>query len=291
MAGQHHIREVKAHDDRPCNEMIEFTVVSVPCRHGSSVIKYLGQVLKIELNFNHLKRIRKQSKTVLDVLLAPVTDSVPLEVINKLKELYEAVEGTVKVPRWSPITRAEYEDRNKLWPIVYHANSSPEALELHSEELDKMTEWMRFALQDVSSSKKRYPSGCLSSGAIVVNPKTQKVLARSQEWNQDDNDNPLSHSIMRVIQVVSEQAVAGAEEEQDPYLCTGLDLYVLVEPCAMCAMALVHSRVRRVAYGIVNRDAGAYESNYLLHTLPSLNHRYRVFSNVLADECNRICNS
>jgi tRNA(Arg) A34 adenosine deaminase TadA len=64
---------------------------------------------------------------------------------------------------------------------------------------------------------------------------------------------------------------------EDQYLCTGLDAYITHEPCVMCAMALVHSRIRRVFYCLPCPEEGALESHFGVHALPSLNHRYRVF--------------
>ena len=62
-----------------------------------------------------------------------------------------------------------------------------------------------------------------------------------------------------------------------PYLCTGWDCYVTHEPCLMCAMALVHSRVRRVVYARPDAAAGALESAARLQAVRSLNHHYDVF--------------
>lgn len=65
-----------------------------------------------------------------------------------------------------------------------------------------------------------------------------------------------------------------------PYLCTGYDAYCAREPCVMCAMALVHSRVRRVVYGVPNAKAGALGGGPAapLHGQRTLNHHYEVFS-------------
>ncbi|CAI5457650.1 unnamed protein product [Closterium sp. Yama58-4] len=62
-----------------------------------------------------------------------------------------------------------------------------------------------------------------------------------------------------------------------PYLCTGFDAFMLHEPCIMCAMALVHQRVRRVFYAIPNLQGGALGSCWKLHGVKSLNHHYEVF--------------
>lgn len=70
-----------------------------------------------------------------------------------------------------------------------------------------------------------------------------------------------------------------------PYLCTGYWAFLLMEPCPLCAMALLHSRVARVFYGTANQRVGVLGSKAILHTVPGLNHRYRVWSGILEREC------
>ncbi|XP_047075299.1 tRNA-specific adenosine deaminase TAD3-like isoform X2 [Lolium rigidum] len=62
-----------------------------------------------------------------------------------------------------------------------------------------------------------------------------------------------------------------------PYLCTGFDIYLVWEPCTMCAMSLVHQRFKRIFYAFPNPNAGALGSVYRLHREKSLNHHYLVF--------------
>ncbi|PHT87190.1 hypothetical protein T459_09296 [Capsicum annuum] len=69
-----------------------------------------------------------------------------------------------------------------------------------------------------------------------------------------------------------------------PYLCTGYDIYLAWEPCAMCAMALVHQRVRRIFFSSPNSNAGALGSVHRLQGERSLNHHYAVFRVVLPEE-------
>ncbi|KAL5222997.1 hypothetical protein ABZP36_027710 [Zizania latifolia] len=65
--------------------------------------------------------------------------------------------------------------------------------------------------------------------------------------------------------------------ETRPYLCTGFDIYLVWEPCSMCAMALVHQRFKRIFYAFPNPATGALGSVYRLHGEKSLNHHYSVF--------------
>jgi tRNA(adenine34) deaminase len=69
------------------------------------------------------------------------------------------------------------------------------------------------------------------------------------------------------------------------YRLTDTTLYVTLEPCPMCAMAIVHARVRRVVFGAWDPRAGAAGSLTDIFALPGLNHRVDVFGGVLMDEC------
>lgn len=69
-----------------------------------------------------------------------------------------------------------------------------------------------------------------------------------------------------------------------PYLCTGYDIYLVWEPCTMCAMALVHQRIKRIFYGFPNSHAGALGSVHRLQGEKSLNHHYAVFNVLLPEQ-------
>ncbi|XP_057328202.1 probable inactive tRNA-specific adenosine deaminase-like protein 3 [Microplitis mediator] len=69
--------------------------------------------------------------------------------------------------------------------------------------------------------------------------------------------------------------------EDCKYLCTKYWVFLDQEPCAMCAMALLHSRVGMVFYNAANKTHGVLGSKTSLHTLPGLNHRYKVWSSAL----------
>src|SRR5438270_13562507 len=80
-------------------------------------------------------------------------------------------------------------------------------------------------------------------------------------------------------------ALTQAEAAVGDWRLTDCDLYVTKEPCAMCAGALVHTRVRRVIFGCADPAAGAAGSVINLLQMPTLNHRCDIAAGALQDEC------
>eukprot|EP00898_Chlorokybus_atmophyticus_P002741 jgi/Chlat1/3468/Chrsp23S03785 len=117
---------------------------------------------------------------------------------------------------------------------------------------------------------------------VVGNAQVQRPECCSQTGEADE-DSAAKRRRMEDGQspVDARDAVTAVSADQRPYLCTGFDLYVIREPCAMCAMAAVHQRFRRVIYGVRNPQRGALGSKYKLHQLKSLNHHYEVVEGLL----------
>ncbi|XP_033220201.1 probable inactive tRNA-specific adenosine deaminase-like protein 3 [Belonocnema kinseyi] len=79
-----------------------------------------------------------------------------------------------------------------------------------------------------------------------------------------------------------------SKSKEGPYLCTGYWVFLLQEPCALCAMALLHSRVSKIFCGRKNLYSGVLGSRALLHLLPGLNHRYQVWRGILELQCSQV---
>ena len=81
------------------------------------------------------------------------------------------------------------------------------------------------------------------------------------------------------------EALRAAGRVVGDYRLTGATLYVTLEPCIMCASAIVHARIDRVVFGAWDPKAGAAGSIADVFAIPQLNHRVDVFGGVLAEEC------
>ena len=131
--------------------------------------------------------------------------------------------------------------------------------------------FMREALR---MANKAAEAGEVPVGAVLV--RAGKIIARAHNQVELLKD-ATAHAEM--------VALTQAEEAVGDWRLTECDLYVTKEPCAMCAGALVHTRIRRVIFGCTDPMAGAAGSVINLLQIPSFNHRCDITSGVLQNEC------
>lgn len=114
-------------------------------------------------------------------------------------------------------------------------------------------------------------------GAILV--RDNEVIGEG--WNRPiATCDPSAHAEMLALR-------AAASREQN-YRLPGTTLYVTLEPCAMCAGAIIHSRVQRLVFGATDPKAGAVHSLYDLIAQPRLNHRVDWQGGVMEAECGEV---
>ena len=131
--------------------------------------------------------------------------------------------------------------------------------------------WMEEALRE---GVRAQAAGEVPVGAVVV--REGRILGRGSNRPISSND-PSAHA--EII------AMREAGQALGNYRLADCDLFVTMEPCAMCAGAMVHARIRRLIYGATDPKAGAVESVMRVLDNAALNHRIEVKKGVLAGRC------
>ena len=135
-------------------------------------------------------------------------------------------------------------------------------------------DFMRIALEQAAAAQ--------AKGEVPVGA----VLVRGDEVIATGSNHPIaSHDPTAHAEIVALRAGGRALSS---YRLTDTTLYVTLEPCVMCASAIVHARVRRLVFGVWDPRAGAAGSIVDVFALDGLNHRVDVFGGVLMDECGEL---
>ena len=138
--------------------------------------------------------------------------------------------------------------------------------------------WLRAALAQAEEAQ---ASGEVPIGAVILGPNGT-IIARGQNRVIRDHD-PTAHAEIVAMRAAG-IALANYRLEQ----CT---LYVTLEPCAMCAGAMIHARIERLVFGALDPKAGAVGSVLTVLNHPQLNHQIELSGGILAEECGDLLRS
>jgi tRNA-specific adenosine deaminase 3 len=135
---------------------------------------------------------------------------------------------------------------------------------------------------------------------VIVNFQTGEIVARGAD---ETHLHPLRHASFVCIDHVAKQEVSRMKNTTSEfttktsspsdrqYLCSQFDAYLTIEPCSMCSMALLHSRIGRVIYGSSNPLLGGLGGKFFIHTEKSLNHHFEVYSGLCKQHCDLLSKS
>jgi len=151
-------------------------------------------------------------------------------------------------------------------------NLSPAVPAIHADEQQRHQHWMRRALELAARAA---DEGEVPVGALVV--RDGEILGEG--WNRPiASHDPTAHAEI--------QALRAAARRAENYRLPGADLYVTLEPCPMCAAAIVHARIRHLIYGANDPKGGACGSVFdLLPSDTRFNHRTLSTGGILSDDC------
>ena len=140
--------------------------------------------------------------------------------------------------------------------------------------MERDIKYMQEALKEAKLAllEDEVPVGC-----VIV--KDDQIIARSHN-QRDKSHNPLGHA--------ETLAIKAASEVLNDWQLVDCELYVTIEPCIMCAGAIIQSRIKRVVYGASEYKGGAFGSSIDILKADNINHHPEVVKGVLEQECSSI---
>jgi tRNA(adenine34) deaminase len=140
--------------------------------------------------------------------------------------------------------------------------------------VEKENQFMKLAIEQAQIAQE---NGDVPIGAVIVH--NGQIIGKAYNQREQLQD-PTAHAEI----IALTQSAAALET----WRLEGCTMYVTLEPCPMCAGALVLARIDRLVYGCDDPKAGAVKSLYNIVTDGRLNHKIEVISGVLADECSKL---
>ena len=143
--------------------------------------------------------------------------------------------------------------------------------------LNYMEQYEKYMKEAICEAKLAAIEDEVPIGCVVV--KNGEIIAKAHN-QRDKSHNPLGHAETLAIKKASE--IVGDWQLVD------CELYVTIEPCLMCAGAIIQSRISKVVYGAPDIKGGAFGSSINVLDAQNINHRPEIISGVLKDECSQI---
>ena len=140
--------------------------------------------------------------------------------------------------------------------------------------MEDFEKYMLEALKEASLAalEDEVPIGC-----VIV--KDGEIIAKAHN-QRDKTNNPLGHA--EVL------AIKKASEILKDWQLVNCELYVTIEPCLMCAGAIIQSRIKRVIYGAPDLKGGAFGSSINVLDASNINHRPEIVKGILESECSQV---
>lgn len=241
-------------------------------------------VLPFDHPLNHLKRYKKVQNSLNESVIHGIicTDSFQYEKEDLCQFIDKLTEGKLnyaafkaKVPLSVPQTREISEKWGELyWPMNWKGNPNHQFLNSVKFNFEHEKMIIGKLISEVSPSTS---SRLVTFFAKPDNDLKPELICISK---YDGCGTPYDHSIMKCIDQIASMETSrrnSTVQGDSNYLCHNLTVYTTDEPCVMCCMALIHSRIGRIIYLKSSSKTGGLESNYQLGAREGLNWKFEIW--------------
>lgn len=262
------------------------TVYTAQLKSKKDASTLLKSLPPLPPTLDHLKRIRCINNS-LEIVIGE--ESLPDE-----HPLFPCLEQSsirqTEVPKYKPLTSYKFKKSGEFWPCNFHPDKDIEKLVSENagfseNELTLISKNINFALQKIEKTG--------SQSCAIYDPIENEFICVA-----NSSSGLIKHSVINCLKILAEtqnnsneQTILSKEwnfgellcrkrvvrNKHSDYLCTGLDIYLSHEPCLMCAMALLHSRAKRIFFVNTSPVRGGLMSSVKLQCVDGINHRFNVY--------------
>lgn len=274
--------------------------ISIDPRDSKHVVNFIKDNIQDNdpMSFLHMKRFKKDSDHERLSVIICSYDYIDNQedfdqIMAKANFKYEQILNKIQIPRSGPSTRVlSLEWSKKYWPLVWRGNPNDQILNGYIIDIKTINMYLNeitTIAQNIFETNKSLPIV-----TAFVNPLTKESII-SIDHRHDRS--LIDHSIMIGIRQVAskEKEARGCNGNNtdnlssDSYLCLNFDVYTTHEPCSMCSMALIHSRIKRCIFIKAMDKTGCLKptsgDSYCMCNNKSLNSKYETFQ-WIGDEYN-----
>lgn len=294
------LKQIKHSDiDNPNNKipkLVDVWSCKITPQQSKSFIQFIRETITPydNQNFTHIKRLQKDINNNKMQLNGIVCSS---QLFMNKKDLIELIHSygngdldsitsddveLVQIPSFLPATKEITDELSaKYWPMAWKGNQDIQFLKHVSIDIKEEKAIITKLLSALEEHAKYKTFNGVPVGTLIVDERKDKheILVKCFDCR---DQHPLDHSIMKGIQEIANEEKAKrskldyADDSQGNYLLNDLTVYTTHEPCVMCSMALVHSRIHKIVY-LKPMKTGGLESNYQLGDRDDLNWKFQIW--------------
>ncbi|QLQ80464.1 hypothetical protein HG537_0D04640 [Torulaspora globosa] len=260
--------------------------IEIEAKSSKPIIDFIRRRLQPDdpLTFTHIKRIRKKARDSKKLVIIVCSydlfnsRSSVCSVLAESNVFFENLSDESEIPRQgAPTKELMLEWSRKYWPLTWCGNPNDQILNDYTFDMNHINKMLgsisNLAQLEADKGNK------VPVVTAFVNPLEKDKPIYAIDRRMEGKCTPLDHSIMTGIKLI-----AGKEKKSNrtqAYLCLNYDVYTTHEPCSMCSMALIHSRIKRCIFLQPMQITGCLKSSsgdaYCMHDNRLLNSKYEVF--------------